>query len=246
MILRRLGLVFAFSLGFGCAADLEFEVAAIHPSLTTGGVIAPGASRSTLDYETSGLRASRMTILVLLREAYQLPPNSVDVPSAAHLKILNRIHDVSAKSEKPASRDEIRKMLQKLLTERFQLGFHRESKTEDVYRLVIRRAPAGIPKSDAAGPVAHWARGTDGLVRYTDATAAQFCEMLSAYMQRRVIDDSGLVGYYTFPMAQGAGINEAGQDAILDVLQQAGFNLVKGKALVEHLVIDRAEPLSEN
>jgi len=132
------------------------------------------------------------------------------------------------------------------LVDRFQLSFHRETKNEDVYRLVVRKSPAKVTKSDAESPVAHWERGPDGLVRYTDAMAADFCERLSVYMQRRVMDDSSLVGRYNFPMAQGAAANEAGQDAIIDVLHQAGFDLVKGNANVEHLVIDRAEPLSEN
>lgn len=42
------------------------------------------------------------------------------------------------------------------------------------------------------------------------------------------------------------GANDDGQDAIIDELHSVGLDLVKEKATLDYLVVDRAEPVSEN
>jgi uncharacterized protein (TIGR03435 family) len=226
------------------AASPEFEVAAIKPVVIGSAGIAPGPVRPMLQYSANGLSA-RQTLRALIAEAYQVVPSRVTEPGEDFKNILDRLYDLTAKSEQPASREDLRLMLRSLLTQRFQLSLHPEQKPEDVYRLVVRKGGAKIERSDATEENAHWQRRPEG-VWYRDSSPRKFAEMLSVYMQRKVLPPPELQGLYNFPFSEKSAMNDEGRDAIVDGLQQAGMDLVKGKAVLDYLVVDHAAPVSEN
>lgn len=226
------------------AATPEFEVASIKPIVFGEGGIAPGPFRATLQYTPDGLVA-KTTLRALIAEAYQMPQSRIAESGENFKKILDRLYDVTAKSEQPASKENRRLMLRALLAERFQLALHAEQKPEDIYRLVVRKSGAKIERSDATEENAHWQRRPEG-VWYHDSSATKFAEMLALYMQKKVLPPSELQGLYNFPFSEKSAMNDEGRDAIIDGLQQAGLDLVKDKAVLDYLIVDRAAPVSEN
>lgn len=230
-------------------AAQEFEVASIRQSALprSGDISRPVGVRSAIEYTADGVRASNYVLRALIAEAYQIPRSRIAEPSESQKKVIDRFYDIVAKSERPASKDELRRMLQALLAERFQFSFHWEAKQEQVYRLVARKGGAKIEKSNAEAENPRWERGSDGMVYYRDATAAQFGEMLKAYFLRPVLASNDFEGLYNFPLSMGNVTgNEAVQDAIMDHLHRFGLDLVSEKAVLDYLVVDHVEPVSEN
>lgn len=226
----------------------QFEVASIRLSAigTSGDISRPGPVRSTIEYTADGLRVSRYTVRALLAEAYQVPQSRVKESDESQKKVIDRPYDIAAKSERSSSKDELRLMLKALLQDRFQLSLHIESKQEDVYRLVARKGGLKVEKSTAVTENAHWERGSDGVVRYRDATAAKFGEILRSYFERPVLASTDFEGLYNFPLSPNASATEEGRDAIIDYLQRFGVGLVKDKAKLDYLVVDSVAPPTEN
>lgn len=137
-------------------------------------------------------------------------------------------------------------MLQALLKDRFQLSLHSESKQQDVYRLVARKSGIKVEKSTATTENAHWERGPDGVLRYRDATAAKFGEILRSYFARPVLASTDFEGLYNFPISPNASGSDEGRDAIIDYLQRFGVDLVRDKAKLDYLVVDSVALPSEN
>jgi uncharacterized protein (TIGR03435 family) len=148
--------------------------------------------------------------------------------------------------------DEQRAMILSLLIERFQLKFHRESKDGAVYFLVKTNKPwKPAPTSDA-----HefpWVGGPEGAgigvtgVAAKNATMALVAERLAPYVQRPVIDRTGVVGAfdfkYVYSPVDGQGDRMA---AILESLQAQGLKLEAGRAPIEMIVIESAQRLTAN
>jgi uncharacterized protein (TIGR03435 family) len=161
-------------------------------------------------------------------------------------------------------------MLQKLLTDRFQLTFHREKKELTVYAITAAKTGVKFSKSEAdpnglpglffggAGP----GGGMNFNVR--NATLAEVASTLqSSVLDKPVVDQTGLGGKYDFIVkftpdaGQMAGFGAAGPapaatnpDAPPDVFaafqQQLGLRLESSKAPVDVLVIDKVEKPSAN
>jgi Protein of unknown function (DUF3738). len=168
---------------------------------------------------------------------------------------------VIAKAPGKASNEQMQRMLQHLLAERFQLKVRRETKTASAYELVVA-STAGTPgpqlrKSaiDCAAlgpnppsvpPVSKaWCgiRGT-GPRRVTGqgATMDQLARLLSSFAERLVIDETGLSGGYDFefiwfPEPDAPWLGTALED-------QLGLKLTSAQRQVEFLIIEQVEPPS--
>ncbi len=189
-------------------------------------------------------------------------------------------YNIQAKSEGRAAFDqEYRRLqlrrMQTLLSDRFLLKVHRETKQLPVYELTmakggpklqppncIEREPGdltiapGKTMMDYCGSGGFSARGH---YQASNANTAELAGALSFVLGRSVIDKTGIAGRFrmllTFTPDVGstllpdAGV-PAGTDSAADLFtaiqEQLGLKLESGKGPVEVIVIDRAEKPSEN
>jgi uncharacterized protein (TIGR03435 family) len=164
---------------------------------------------------------------------------------------------------------QIKTMIQKLLTDRFQLKFHRDQKELTVYAIGVAKTGVKIAKSEAdpnglpglffggAGP----GGGLNFNVR--NATLAEVANTLQgAVLDKPVVDQTGLEGKYDFTVkftpeaGQMAGFGGGGPppppnpDAPPDLFaaftQQLGLKIETSKAPVDVLVIDKIEKPTAN
>lgn len=150
MIRRAFPALFACVVLHGQTADppVAFEVASVKvappPAPNAGMMVGCGGGPGT---PNPGLyRCGNATIATLLAAAYSLKPYQLP-PSAGGD---SERYDINAKVPEGATRDQVKFMVQNLLTERFKLAFHYEKKEMPVYELSV--AKNGPKLKEAAPP----------------------------------------------------------------------------------------------
>lgn len=162
----------------------------------------------------------------------------------------------------------VRLMLQSLLAERFKLGVHRETRTEQVYELGVAKGSSKLKES--AGPgvdgrTGIFGTGREGEMAGYDVSLTELVGILSQRLGSPVIDKTGLTGKYDFKLAFmpeptredralfGAGPPDAappfdpGLPSVFTAVQeQLGLKLESRRGPVEVLVIDNAEKPQPN
>ena len=161
--------------------------------------------------------------------------------------------DITAKAEGEAARspEEFRRMLQALLSDRFQLALHREARDTAVYALV---ADKNGPKFRESPPDARGVLRMNGGGRLTASggTMTQLAGWFSNAngVDRPVLDQTGMTGRYDFTLEWSttlAGTPDTTAPSIFTAMpEQLGLKLEPRRASVEVFVIDRAEIPSEN
>ena len=241
------------------AADANpvFEVATIKPSNpdTPGNQIRVAPPRRFFTTNT--------TLSDLIRFAYGVHARQI---TGAPSWVESDRYDVDAKFDREGIPNEkqLKSMVQKLLAERFQLGFHRDKKELSVYAIVPGKG-SKLAKSDGDP------NGLPGLffrqlgaLNVRNANMTDFANLLqSTVLDRPVVDQSGLTGRFDFTLnwtpdefqfggagrrAAAAAANQADAPPNLftAIQEQMGFKLDSTKAPAEVLVIDKVEKPSEN
>ena len=167
-----------------------------------------------------------MAVSVMIREAYPTPGRDL---IGAPDWVTSERYDVEAKAEGNPTRDQIRLMLQTLLSERFKLRVHYETHERPIYALTVARAdgrtPAGLVRSKidcAAVTVARnegrtadiptpangatacgWSAsfGPEGAtLRFGGGPLSRLGESVSVPDGRVILDKTGLTGGYEFTL----------------------------------------------
>jgi uncharacterized protein (TIGR03435 family) len=128
-------------------------------------------------------------------------------------------------------------MTQSLLAQRFGLQTHRETKEGPVYFLVattggLKALPASVSRSyPAPPPGAHWTMGGE-------ASMEEFGAILTNYVERPVIDQTGISGKFYVKLWWGKDPDT--DPGIFSALQeQLGLKLKPGRGQIDVLVVDR-------
>ena len=124
-------------------SKMAFAVAAIKPNLSddppkVNFTLGPGDTYA----ETGGrFRATNITLLDYVRFAYKLTDGQIQILQAnAPRWIATTRFDIEARSENPSpTKDQMRLMMQSLLTERFKLVVHKETRELPVLALVLAK-----------------------------------------------------------------------------------------------------------
>jgi len=229
----------------------SFEVASIRVNTTEG----PG----TQHWGPQEVDLSRARLLATIAEAYQIPFTRISAPrDSKSLDVLSADYDISAKAAHPVPKAELLLMLQTLFEERFKLTVHHESKTADVYKLVVAKGGPKLEESTTDGPSTVTLISGGYAVRNSEMW--RFCAFLSGRMGRPVLDQTGLTGVYDFTLRldtlEGvsssdpelkAKISDWSSSSIFsDIQKQLGLQLLSGKAPVDYLVIDHVARPTEN
>jgi uncharacterized protein (TIGR03435 family) len=269
-----------------CQALPEFEVASIKLSQ-------PGADfRVNLGYHLDGamVTCKYLSLKDYLRLAYQVKEYQINAPEW----MASTRFDITAKLPEGGKEDQIRDMMKSLLAERFHLKMHRESKDFPVYALVEAKGgskltesavdPSDAPVDPSKPPTNVAASGgpegvsislgkgsfftfADNHLTGKKLAMASFADLLARFVDRPVVDQTGLKGRYDFDLkvtqedylamqirsAISAGVTLPPQamkllevssgDSLAAAMQAVGLKLDPRKAPLEVLVIDSADKM---
>ena len=204
------------------------------------------------------------TVRTLLAAAYNLSPNEIlggpPLVDSKHWAIV---------ATTPAPRPTLEQQMampRQLLTDRFQVRFHREPKEMGIYALTAAKGGPKLKPPSRLDPDANPA-GPPPLIfvvslpvlklaaRY--ASMDDFANLLQRALEQPVADQTGLTVRYDFDLEftpdetlyGGAfkGVEDASKPGLLAALQdQLGLKLNATKGPVSALVIDHAERPTEN
>jgi uncharacterized protein (TIGR03435 family) len=158
------------------------------------------------------------------------------------------------------SAQRLRRMLQTLLADRFQLRLRKETKEMPVYALVVGRNGARVQESKIeSSPQVSFVMGQ---LTFRSTPISFLVTMLTELTGRRVLDETGLKSNYDFKLQwtpdeiqrPGAGAAnpatvqpEFPDPSLFTALQeQLGLKLDSTRGAVQILIVDHAERPSEN
>jgi uncharacterized protein (TIGR03435 family) len=197
----------------------------------------------------SGGRISWTTDLwYLIGYAYRLPSNRMSGPIPGS----TRIYQVNATTRPEATDDEVRRMFQSLLTERFKMEVRWVTKEADRYLLSVAKGGLKIRESapdEAPSNLDGRAVGTIeaagvGRIAASKCSMSTFTDTLQRLLGIFVVDKSELKGIYTFSLRYATDIGTADTELspLLVVIQrELGLRLDKQRGPVEMLVVDRID-----
>jgi uncharacterized protein (TIGR03435 family) len=247
----RIGLIGWIAIGCGAgfgqtsAALPAFEVASVKPH--AGPRSGEGARRDRVTVEPGRLTMINVTLRRSIQSAYEVQEYQVSGPGWLD----EDRYDISAKSADAVPEKELHLMLQRLLAERFKLEFHRVKKELPVYTLLVAKNGPKFHESTADGEfsVKPTSRTTASIQR---ATMAQLVDVLTRVLKSPVLDETGLQSRYDVDIDITSYIPEGFEHsngpppdlaaiAMAAVQEQLGLKLESRKAMVDMLVVDRAE-----
>jgi len=237
-----------------------FEVATIKP------VDPASLGRYIRMQSVNRFYAKGFTLNALVAAAYSLSPRAIS--GGAPWADSDR-YDILASTpgDVQPNLDEQMAMLRKLLTDRFQLSFHRESRELPVFAITVAKAGSKL-KPSAAPPgtlpelinviYPEEKGGVHVMLPARNATIVQFAAMMQrTVLDRPVVDQTGLSGTYDFDLEWTPDENQFGgslpqspestkPSLFIAMQEQLGLRLEATRGPVRALVIDRVERPSEN
>lgn len=228
----------------------SFEAASIRP--------VPDGARVPIDFRFLQGRfvATNLTLGQLIQQAYGIESREL-IGGPAWVRV-DRF-SVTATAGESVDRDRMKRMLQSLLAERFQLQITRDTQTGTVYTLIAQRVhdlnPPAKPSERSLVSVVR--EDSNGFLSYHydghNATMAALTQSLSQQLQAPVVDRTNLTGHYDFRInwthdsAFGGLEPDPDIPIIFTALEnQVGLKLVAGKGPVPVYVIKRATKPSPN
>ena len=240
-------------------ADPSFEVATIKPS-------APNQPGKGFGFRGDRFVTRNTNLNDLIAYAYGLHSKQIiDSPPWFGVDLF----DIEAKpdTEGRPSTKQMQIMVKKLLTDRFQLKFHRDKRDLSVYVLTVASGGPKMTKSTAApnDPSAFFFRALGDLTVRNQSITDFATWMQSGVMDKPVVDETKLSGKYDFQLkwtpdesqfaqfrGTGAVVPPPSNDAnappslYTAIQEQIGLKLGPAKAPDEVIVIEHAEKPSEN
>lgn len=136
-------------------------------------------------------------------------------------------------------------IVQQLLVERFGLRFHREKRELPSYALqVVKDQPKLLAAADPTAQPLEWSQGQAKArtENYRSSSMEYFLLIRQLFMDRPLVDQTGLTGKYDFKLTYSYGDAPAeGEDAppmFTAMKEQLGLKFEPVKALVDVMVID--------
>jgi uncharacterized protein (TIGR03435 family) len=282
-------LTLSAAVAFSPAAQPAFEAASIRPSeLVTDRAVTAG-----VHIDGAQVHCVLLSLRDYIGMAYKVKDYQIEGPAW----MASARFDITAKLPAGATEAQVGEMVGALLAERFGMKVRRDSKEARVYELVVAKggpklkaSPAGAPadatdagkaavsvvaQSSTTGTVVDLGKGSSVSVSYADSrldgrkvAMVGLADMLARFMDRPVLDMTGIQGVYDFTLqfaqedfsamliraAVVAGVtmppealkllDSASSDSVFAALDTVGLKLEARKA---PLVIDQVEKTpSEN
>ena len=223
------------------AQQQKFEVASVRRAGKEG---PPGDIPRNMDPSPGRFAMRNVPLRYAIEWAYDL--NDYQVVGPDWIKAEDR-YDIVANAPAPATDQQMKPMLQALLTERLKMKSHRETRTLPVYVLIKGKS---APKLKPATPgIAPNLSGRASGVFFQSQSLSRLTFMLTRRMGIPVLDKTGLNGAYDYTI-DTSGLNnfnpksteEAPGPSIFTAVQDdLGLKLESRKEPIEVLVIDSVD-----
>ena len=214
-----------------------FDAASIRP--TEHGKATPDAvGYSDADVVDPGhFKAQNSTLDELIRFAWNLKDNEVSGP--IWLNDSTSAFDIVATAPSPTSKAKMRLMLRTLLTDRFKLAAHHETRMLSGYELVVVKKGPKLTPADPQGQRSIGSAG--GKIVATKVTVGRFADYLATDLKMPILDKTGIVGDFDITV-QYSRDSDANSASIFTALQdELGLKLQPARVPVEILVVDHVE-----
>lgn len=219
------------------SAQTQFEVASIRPSATPDG-------GTSMYWGGPTFTVTNITLKRLVMQAFNLQDFQVTGGPAWFDK--DR-WDLTAKAPDGVNTkpDVLRGMLQELLTERFRIATHLESKQMTVLALSVSKSGSKL-KPHGDDPKTSLMTGR-GKLAGGNQTTDDIARTLAGQIGQQVIDKTGLTGKFDYELTWESDPTKGeGPSVFTAVQEQLGLKLDAEKAPVEILVVDRADRPTDN
>jgi uncharacterized protein (TIGR03435 family) len=221
-------------------SPITFDVVSINRN-TSG---APASETDTTPGRVSVLNATPLSLLI---RAFGV--SAFQIVGAPDWAATERYDLVATVPDGRALNDQDRQSaFEKMLADRWQLRYHRDTRIMRVYSLVND----GSKMARHAGPGEYAMRvepaGPRRILRSTRGNMGRLTEILRGFAGNVVTDDTGLAGEYDFTLewVQDAAAADAGPTLFTAVREQLGLRLVPAEKPVPVIVIDNIGRPSPN
>jgi len=196
MRLTLLSALLAISAAAQTPASPAFDIASVKLNADfNAGNRATWASKITAD--PGSLRMRNVNVTMMVAWAWHVQRPQVSGPSS----INDQRYDIIAKADHPATRDELRVMLQGLLRERLKLSTHRITKEMEAMVLVQPKdGTTKMTKSELKEGEVQASKNPDGSTTVKGAMLEELMDDLSRELEMPIVDQTGLQGRYDFKL----------------------------------------------
>jgi uncharacterized protein (TIGR03435 family) len=224
-------------------AQTSFEVASIKPAV-------PDAFGSSGEDGRNGLlKVYNVSLRRCIRYAYGMPETQI-LGGPKWMDDLR--YDITARASEPLREPELLKTLQPLLADRFKLTLHRETRQIPGYALTVAKGGVKAVVSDPNGRPG--ANGGRGRIDTAGTPMSLLAIRLSDLLQRPVVDRTQDTRRFDFHLRWSPDTAPVGAEPVASdapslstaLEEQLGLKLLSRRVPAEVLVIDHAEPPSEN
>lgn len=229
------------------AQQPTFAVASIHPSSGEVKFEHDGNTETT----PGTVRMQDVSVETCIKWAYGVQYSQISGPAW----IDSDKFDITAKADSPATEDQMKVMMQALLTDRFKLSFHRQDKELKAFVLTVAKGGAKVHPAAAPDAKPFHQNSANGSV-VKSMTIREWGDYISGPLQMPVVDETGLPGKYDFvidftpylPDAKNMGPDRPDTTSILMAAMEGelGIKMKTRKTPVDIMVIDHVDKPSAN
>lgn len=244
------------------AQEFTFEVASVKP---TG---SPGNGISIWTNET-GFRTENTSLVTLIRFAWNAQDYQIiGVPGWAKddgwdINAKNEVAEVDKvplqdRKSQEARTQRMRSRVRHMLEERFQLKVRQEEKQLPLYSLTVDKSGLkATAVKEAKGNMSVNRSNATASIKGDGITIDRLCQTLGNMLDRPVVDETGLDGFYDVELKYSSDTSAAGKDSapaeevtgpsIFTALrEQAGLRLTGKKGPVATWVVEKIEKPDAN
>ena len=229
-------------------ADPDWDVATVKPS-------DPNDTNAGFQLHGRRIYIERMTVESMLKMSYGVQNKQIE---SAPDWVSTERWDVQGEADMPGkpSLKQYQGLVRKLLAERFGLKTHTETREMAVCAITVAK---GGPKMSASagdpnGLMSENDRENGGqrMIRMSNSTMADFALLMKFFLDRPVVDQTGLSGrydfqlQYTFDESRAPTDGTASPSLFTAIQEQMGLKLDPVKAPMDVMVIDKVERPSAN
>jgi len=222
------------------------------PAFDVASVKLNPAGGNRIEVTPGRLTITSATLATCIKWAYGVQDRQFSGANSGIVGLLtSERYDIVAKSAGLAPESQLKRMLQTLLAERFQLAFHQQTKEAQVFALLADKNGPKFHESQGEGESSQQAKSRlSRQWKWTSMT--QFAESLSDAMQAPVLDQTGLAAKYDFAldltpyMPSTDERPDIASMMVTAIREQLGLKLESRRAPVNVMIVDRLEKPSAN